>query len=93
MSIKQISQSAITSSTINCRQVRRLAPWLEQSPLEQFRQCTAIALISLYIIWVILGLITFVVSENFWLLASATLLTWVLYRIVNYYFGGTEERG
>jgi hypothetical protein len=93
MTIKQAPQAVITSSTINRRQARRLTPWIEQSSVDQLRQCTAIALITLYCLWVILGLITFVVNENFWLLASATLLTWVVYKIVNYYFGGTEERG
>lgn len=93
MAIKRAPQSAITSSTINRRQASRLTPWIEQPPVERLRQYAAITLITLYIIWVMVGLITFVVSQNFWLLASATLLTCVLYKIVNYYFGGTEERG
>ena len=58
---------------------------------EQMRDFITRSVISLFVLWALIGMVTLVATGNFWLLVSSpTMLTYPLLKVIDYYFGSTR---
>lgn len=56
-------------------------------PIERFRECFALALMTLAGGWFLLGLFLLTWRQQPWVLISSALLIYPFYLVVHYYFG------